>query len=217
MLRKKLYTQILSIFFALLIFTAACGRTGRADESRPDEGGTPGLSAESVTLSESVPVTEADAAAFPKTCKPAFFSFSGGTGKVTITCPEVTINSQTSNQISNQISSQTSTQINGQISDGEKDKNRDKIAEAVLVFSSPHYEWVKSDGIEYLPDNTEESNRETSIFTIPVLLDEEMKISALTTAMSEPHEIEYTIFISLNEETQDSPNADSLGNASRCP
>ena len=212
MLRKKLYTQILSIFFALLIFTAACGRTGRADESRPDEGGTSGLSAESVTLSESVPVTEADAAAFPKTCKPAFFSFSGGTGKVTITCPEVTINSQTSNQISNQISSQTSTQINGQISDGEKDKNRDKIAEAVLVFSSPHYEWVKSDGIEYLPDNTEESNRETSIFTIPVLLDEEMKISALTTAMSEPHEIEYTIFISLNEETQDSPNTDALEN-----
>ena len=212
MLRKKLYTQILSIFFALLIFTAACGRTGRADESRPDEGGTPGLSAESVTLSESVPVTEADAAAFPKTCKPAFFSFSGGTGKVTITCPEVTINSQTSNQISNQISNQTSTQINGQISDGEKDKNRDKIAEAVLVFSSPHYEWVKSDGIEYLPDNTEESNRETSIFTIPVLLDEEMKISALTTAMSEPHEIEYTIFISLNEETQDSPNTDALEN-----
>ncbi len=208
MLRKKLYTQILSIFFALLIFTAACGRTGRADESRPDEGGTPGLSAESVTLSESVPVTEADAAAFPKTCKPAFFSFSGGTGKVTITCPEVTIKSQTSNQIS----SQTSTQINGQISDGEKDKNRDKIAEAVLVFSSPHYEWVKSDGIEYLPDNTEESNRETSIFTIPVLLDEEMKISALTTAMSEPHEIEYTIFISLNEETQDSPNTDALEN-----
>ena len=208
MLRKKLYTQILSIFFALLIFTAACGRTGRADESRPDEGGTPGLSAESVTLSESVPVTEADAAAFPKTCKPAFFSFSGGTGKVTITCPEVMIKSQTSNQIS----SQTSTQINGQISDGEKDKNRDKIAEAVLVFSSPHYEWVKSDGIEYLPDNTEESNRETSIFTIPVLLDEEMKISALTTAMSEPHEIEYTIFISLNEETQDSPNTDALEN-----
>ena len=212
MLRKKLYTQILSIFFALLIFTAACGRTGRPNESRPDEGGTSGLSAESVTLSESVPVTEADAAAFPKTCKPAFFSFSGGTGKVTITCPEVTINSQTSNQISNQISSQTSTQINGQISDGEKDKNRDKIAEAVLVFSSPHYEWVKSDGIEYLPDNTEESNRETSIFTIPALLDEEMKISALTTAMSEPHEIEYTIFISLNEETQDSPNTDALEN-----
>ena len=212
MLRKKLYTQILSIFFALLIFTAACGRTGRPNESRPDEGETSGLSAESVTLSESVPVTEADAAAFPKTCKPAFFSFSGGTGKVTITCPEVTINSQTSNQISNQISSQTSTQINGQISDGEKDKNRDKIAEAVLVFSSPHYEWVKSDGIEYLPDNTEESNRETSIFTIPALLDEEMKISALTTAMSEPHEIEYTIFISLNEETQDSPNTDALEN-----
>ena len=212
MLRKKLYTQILSIFFALLIFTAACGRIGRPNESRPDEGGTSGLSAESVTLSESVPVTEADAAAFPKTCKPAFFSFSGGTGKVTITCPEVTIKSQTSNQISNQISSQTSTQINGQISDGEKDKNRDKIAEAVLVFSSPHYEWIKSDGIEYLPDNTEESNRETSIFTIPALLDEEMKISALTTAMSEPHEIEYTIFISLNEETQDSPNTDALEN-----
>ena len=217
MLRKKLYIQSLSIFFAMLIFTAACGRTGRPDESRTDEGGSPGMSTESVTLSEAVPVTEADAGAFPKTCKPAFFSFSGGTGKVTITCPEVTIKSQTSNQTSNQtsdqIKSQTGTRTNGQISGGEKDKNRDKIAEAVLVFSSPHYEWVKSDGIEYLPDNIEESNRETSIFTIPVLLDEEMKISALTTAMSEPHEIEYTIFISLNEETQDSPNADSLGNA----
>ena len=39
-----------------------------------------------------------------------------------------------------------------------------------------------------------------------------MKISALTTAMSEPHEIEYTIFISLNEETQDSQNTDALEN-----
>lgn len=214
MLRKKLYIQILSIFFALLIFMAACARTGRPDESRTDEGGSPGLSTESVTLPEAVPVTEAateekteteskpeteteketeketDAVAFPKTCKPVYFSFSGGTGKVTITCPEVTINSQTGSRVSG----------------AEKEKN----TEAVLVFSSPHYEWVKSDGIEYLPDNTEESNRETSIFTIPVLLDEEMKISALTTAMSEPHEIEYTIFISLNEETQDSLNTGAL-------
>lgn len=72
-------------------------------------------------------------------------------------------------------------------------------AEALLEFSSPHYEWVRAGGVQYEPENAGEDDRKTSDFRIPVLLDEEMTISALTTAMSEPHEIEYTLLISLSE------------------
>ena len=72
-------------------------------------------------------------------------------------------------------------------------------AEAQIEFSSPNYEWVRADGVQYEPENAGEDDRRTSVFRIPVLLDEEMTISALTTAMSEPHEIEYTLLISLTE------------------
>ena len=72
-------------------------------------------------------------------------------------------------------------------------------AEAVIEFSSPHYDWVKVNGRQYDPENAQEQDRKNSVFRIPVVLDEEMKISGLTTAMSEPHEIEYTLFISLTQ------------------
>ena len=45
------------------------------------------------------------------------------------------------------------------------------------------------DGKEYKPITTEGG----STFEIPVTLDTDMSISALTTAMSEPHTIEYTL------------------------
>lgn len=75
---------------------------------------------------------------------------------------------------------------------------KDGNAEALLEFSSPHYEWVKVEGVQYDPENAGE-DRKNSVFRIPVTLDEKMKISALTTAMSEPHEIEYTLLISLSQ------------------
>lgn len=75
-------------------------------------------------------------------------------------------------------------------------------AQAQIEFSSPHYEWVKADGVQYDSENADDADRENSVFRIPVRLDEEMKISGLTTAMSEPHEIEYTIFISLTREEE---------------
>lgn len=80
---------------------------------------------------------------------------------------------------------------------------RDGKAEALLEFSSPHYEWVKADGVQYEPENAEEDRKKT-VFRIPVALDERMKISALTTAMSEPHEIEYTLLISLSQREEPS-------------
>ena len=83
-------------------------------------------------------------------------------------------------------------------------------AQARIEFSSPHYEWVKVDHVQYDPENADDADRDNSVFRIPVRLDEEMTISGLTTAMSEPHEIEYTLFISLTQEDKKS-SADGAG------
>lgn len=61
---------------------------------------------------------------------------------------------------------------------------------AVIEWSSPHYDYMIVDGEKYLPVN-EDGN---SVFEIPVLsFDSPMSVIADTTAMSEPHEIEYTL------------------------
>jgi hypothetical protein len=68
------------------------------------------------------------------------------------------------------------------ISDGE--------AVVTLIWSSPFYDYMIVDGERYEPVNTEGN----SVFEIPVAaFDAELAITADTTAMSEPHEIEYTI------------------------
>ena len=92
---------------------------------------------------------------------PQEFSFSGGSGRVAITCEQVWME-------------------NGQ-------------AMASIAFSSPHYTYVKVEGIEYPCTNDE--NR--SVAVIPVNLNENMEISAQTTAMSTPHEISYSLYIGL--------------------
>lgn len=84
-------------------------------------------------------------------------------------------------------------------------------AQARIEFSSPHYEWVKVDGVQYDPENADDADRDNSVFNIPVSLDEEMTISGLTTAMSEPHEIEYTLFISLTQEEEGDENVSGDG------
>ena len=61
-----------------------------------------------------------------------------------------------------------------------------------VVFSSPHYDYMIVGGEKYEPVN-EEGN---STFLIPVAgLDYQMPVTADTTAMSKPHEIDYTIFL----------------------
>lgn len=126
------------------------------------------------------------------TYEPSSFTVQGGTGKVTITCPEVVVT--------------------------------DGGAQACIVFSSPYYEWVETEGVRYDPENAQEEWRETSVFRIPVRLNEQRKITGLTTAMSEPHEVEYTIIIGLTRESpvqegssqegpsQDSPTQNEVGN-----
>ena len=60
---------------------------------------------------------------------------------------------------------------------------------AKIVWSSPHYEYMTVDGVRYDPVNTEGN----STFLIPITPDTDITVQALTTAMSEPHLIEYVL------------------------
>lgn len=64
-------------------------------------------------------------------------------------------------------------------------------ASARIVWSSPYYEYMIVDGKRYEPVSMEGN----SVFEIPVLLDTEMTVSASTIAMSQPHLIEYRLYI----------------------
>ncbi len=66
----------------------------------------------------------------------------------------------------------------------------DGMATARIEWSSPNYDYMLVNGEKYLPINSEGN----SVFSIPVLcFDSEMQVTADTTAMSVPHEIEYTL------------------------
>lgn len=61
---------------------------------------------------------------------------------------------------------------------------------AVITWSSPHYDYMIVEGQKYEPVNAEGN----SVFEIPVpYFDKPLEVVADTTAMSEPHEIEYTL------------------------
>lgn len=67
---------------------------------------------------------------------------------------------------------------------------RDGLAYAQIEWSSSHYDYMIVGGEKYLPINTEGY----STFEIPILVfNEEMPVIADTTAMSTPHEVEYTL------------------------
>ncbi len=61
---------------------------------------------------------------------------------------------------------------------------------AVIVWSSPNFDYMKVDGEKYPQTNTEGN----STFEIPVsAFDQKLDVIADTVAMSEPHEVEYTL------------------------
>lgn len=68
-------------------------------------------------------------------------------------------------------------------------KVKDGGCVAVIVWSSPYYEYMSVDGEKYAPIQAEGN----ASFEVPVTLDCDMSVAALTVAMSEPHEIEYTL------------------------
>lgn len=82
---------------------------------------------------------------------------------------------------------------------------------ATIIFSSSYYDYMLIDGERYEPVNTEGN----SAFEIPVDgFDYEMAVTADTTAMSTPHEIEYTLYfdssticeVASDEDTDDIEN-----------
>lgn len=73
---------------------------------------------------------------------------------------------------------------------------KDNVAEALIKWSSPHYDYMIVNGEKYLPVNTEGNSE----FRIPVELDRDMSVQADTVAMSEPHLIDYTLHFSLLKE-----------------
>ncbi len=105
---------------------------------------------------------------------PSSFSWSGGSGRVELTCGEV------------------------RISEGE--------AVAEITFSSPNYEYVRVTEDHISGVYTED----TSTFLVPVKLDQDMEIIGCTSAMSTPHEITYTLHISLNEKGTIGDDKDTL-------
>ena len=67
---------------------------------------------------------------------------------------------------------------------------KEGAATATVVWSSPNYDYMLVNGEKYEPVNTEGN----STFEIPVDgFDYPMEVVADTVAMSEPHEIEYTL------------------------
>ena len=97
------------------------------------------------------------------TYTPENFTATGGTGKVTITCPQVSV-------------------VNGK-------------AFADITFSSKKYAYVKANS--QLFNGTENASGIT--YKIPIDLNEDVKILAVTTGMSMAHEIAYTLHVTLNE------------------
>ena len=68
---------------------------------------------------------------------------------------------------------------------------KDQKAVAEVVWSSPNYDYMKVGEEKFLPVD---QGGETSVFEIPVtVFDRKMAVAADTTAMSTPHEIEYTL------------------------
>ena len=60
---------------------------------------------------------------------------------------------------------------------------------ATIVWSSPFYEYMLIGETQYDPVQTEGN----STFEIPIVLDEDMAVSASTVAMSQPHLVDYTL------------------------
>lgn len=68
-------------------------------------------------------------------------------------------------------------------------------AYAVIIWSSPNYDYMKVDDVQYDLENEELGLQGNSAFKIPVSgFDWKMAVKADTIAMSEPHEIDYTLY-----------------------
>ena len=127
--RVSIFTIILAMMLAVsaLPGCSSTGKTGQAENPASTAGDISAGSADSGSQTENAAGGEGGAQVQDGTYVPVTFTAKGGTGKVTITCSEVTV--------------------------------ADGAAQAVIEFSSPHYEWVKVDGVQYDPENAGEDRK----------------------------------------------------------
>lgn len=119
-----------------------------------------------IRVSLTVPELDSSTAAVDNTTsiadaryKPDSFTFSGGTGKVKLTCPQIEV--------------------------------RGGGAYATIVFSSPYFTKLKTNGRVYSAVNDTAAG--TSTFVIPIRVNSSYNIIGTTTAMSAAHDVTYTI------------------------
>ena len=153
--------RILAALLAIPLL-AACAATDPAGEIPLP---ATRAAAETISLSDGGPIPDETAPLPDGEYVPDGFSFSGGSGRVTINCPKVVVTAGT--------------------------------AVATLVFSSPNYPRVTVDGVEYAASH----DGDTSIFEIPAALNIDMAVTGTTTAMSQPHDVAYTVHISIGGKT----------------
>lgn len=128
----------------------------KPDPSKPDDKGSSGGD------SGYAPPVDSSTTLKDGTYTPDSFSWSGGTGKLSISCSSIEVK-------------------NGQ-------------AYATIVFSSTKVDQLKAAGGLYYKQGSG-----NAVFKIPVNLNTNNTIVARTTAMSQPHWIEYTIYVGLGE------------------
>jgi hypothetical protein len=80
-------------------------------------------------------------------------------------------------------------------------------AYALIVWSSPNYDYMVVDDVKYETVNQEIGLQGNSAFTIPVSgFDRKLSVKADTTAMSTPHEIDYTLYFDSSSIKEGSAN-----------
>ena len=178
--RKHSGKRLTVILLVVCLFAAGCGpasdssgSSGAAESSGTGASGSGAAESSETGASGSGTAENGD-----DTFVPGSFEWSGGSGKIEMTCPQVRM-------------------------DGDQ-------AYATIVIDSEHYSWLKVNGKEY-PCEHENGSSSTEI---PVILDETMEISGLTTAMSQPHEITYTICVGSESAGDGNGSAASAGEGS---
>ncbi len=151
MMKSKKILLMIGVISLLAFFFAGCGKTETV--SVPTEEPT-----------ETLPPFIDDTGEFLYADK---FSFSGGTGKVGISCDSVTFNGEEYN--------------------------------ALIVLDSDSYTYVRVGETKYNCSHEEGKSRAA----IPVTVNENNTIYAETTKMSQPHEIEYEIFVYVKNKAEE--------------
>ena len=178
---------IIAVLILLLSALTSCGSRENTGFLGSEQSTTENIStgetvyseiSEADTYSKTSPVTEKP----PGEYVPSGFSWSGGSGRVNISCEKVII---------------------------PEDSSLETVA--IITFSSPDYDYVRIGDEKITGEHTDS----TSTFSVPVSLNTEMELIGCTSAMSRPHEISYSVFISIDGDSFHEESENEQGKQSK--